>query len=269
MTEMVYGAAPAAAGDPILPRWWRTVDKLTMTCILLLFGIGLLLGLAASPPLAARNGLEPFYYVQRQAFFGILALIVMFVTSMMSPNLIRRLGVLGFVAAFVALALLPVLGTDFGKGATRWYSLGFASIQPSEFLKPGFIVLCAWMMAASQQINGPPGRRCCRFCVMMTIVVISGDAAGFWTGGCLILFGWSVMYFVVRRADDADWRGSACRWQPIWPAALPINNSDSILRGGSTGSCRPDLSIRAPSLAMPPMRSARAGCLASAWARGR
>ena len=49
-------------------------------------------------------------------------------TSMMSPQMVRRLGVLGFVAAFVALALLPFFGTDFGKGAMRWFSLGFASV---------------------------------------------------------------------------------------------------------------------------------------------
>lgn len=156
MTEMVYGAIPVAAGDPVLPRWWRTVDKWTLSCILALFGIGLLLGLAASPPLAAKNGFEPFHYVQRQAFFGAVALCVMFVTSMMSPTLVRRLAVIGFLCAFVALAGLPVFGTDFGKGATRWYSLGFASVQPSEFLKPGFIVVAAWFMAASKEIGGPP-----------------------------------------------------------------------------------------------------------------
>ena len=82
----------------------------------------------------------------------------MVLTSMMSPQLVRRLAVLGFACAFLALALLPVLGTDFGKGAVRWYSLGFASLQPSEFLKPGFVVVAAWMIAASQHINGPPGR---------------------------------------------------------------------------------------------------------------
>ena len=69
MTEMVYGAAPLRTAEPILSRWWRTVDKWSLSCVLMLFGVGLLLGLAASPPLAERNGLEPFYYVQRQAFF--------------------------------------------------------------------------------------------------------------------------------------------------------------------------------------------------------
>ena len=59
--------------------------------------------------------------------------------------------------SLLALMLLPLFGTDFGKGAVRWFSLGFASFQPSEFLKPGFVVLCAWAMAAAQEPNGPPG----------------------------------------------------------------------------------------------------------------
>ncbi|MFW8594749.1 putative lipid II flippase FtsW [Cribrihabitans neustonicus] len=194
MTEMVYGAVPVQTGEPILPKWWRTLDKWTMSCILLLFVLGLLLGLAASVPLAARNGFDNFHYVQRQAVFGITALVAMLITSMMSPVLVRRLAVIGFAAAFVALAFLPVFGTDFGKGATRWYSLGFASLQPSEFLKPGFVVVAAWMIAASQQINGPPGTAMSfGLCVTVVLMLVMQPDFG---QACLILFGWGVMYFV-------------------------------------------------------------------------
>ena len=194
MTEMVYGTAPLRVGDPVIPRWWRTIDKWTMSCILLLFGVGLLLGLASSPPLAARNGFEPFHYVQRQAVFGGLALVAMFITSMMSPSLVRRLAVLGFAVAFVGIALLPVFGTDFGKGAVRWYSLGFASVQPSEFLKPGFVVLAAWLMAAGQDIGGPPGKQM-SFALAIVIVAFLSMQPDFGQSA-LILFGWGVMYFV-------------------------------------------------------------------------
>ncbi len=194
MTEMVYGTVPVRSGDPVLPRWWRTIDKWSLSCILILVGIGLLLGLASSPPLAAKNGLEPFHYVTRQAIFGGMAMAVMFSVSMMSPTVVRRLAVLGFLCAFAALAMLPVLGTDFGKGAMRWYSLGFASVQPSEFLKPGFIVMAAWLLAASQELGGPPGKT---YSFVLTIVIVLmlalqpdfGQAA-------LILFAWGVMYFV-------------------------------------------------------------------------
>ncbi len=194
MTEMVYGTVPVRDVEPILPKWWRTVDTWTLTCILILFGIGMLLGLAASPPLAERNGFDPFHYVQRQAIFGGAALVALFLTSMMSPTLVRRLAVIGFAGAFVALMFLPVLGTDFGKGAVRWYSLGFASVQPSEFLKPTFVIVAAWMMAASQEIGGPPGKL---WSFLLTMLIVSflvmqpdfGQA-------CLVLFGWGVMYFV-------------------------------------------------------------------------
>lgn len=194
MTEMVYGSVPVRNAEPVLPKWWRTIDSWSMSCILILFGIGLLLGFAASPPLASKTGLPPFYYVERQAMFGGLALIAMFLTSMMTPLVVRRLAVVGFIGAFIALMGLPFFGTDFGKGALRWYSLGFASVQPSEFLKPGFIVVAAWMLAAGQEINGPPGRLWSLILAAVIVLLLAlqpdfGQAA-------LVLFGWGVMYFV-------------------------------------------------------------------------
>ncbi|MEZ5761901.1 MAG: putative peptidoglycan glycosyltransferase FtsW [Paracoccaceae bacterium] len=194
MTEMVFGSVPVRAGEPILPRWWRTIDRWALGAVIALFGLGLLLGLAASVPLAEKNGLDPFYYVTRQSIFGLMAIGAMTVTSMLSPDMVRRLGVLGFLAAFLALLFLPLLGTDFGKGAVRWYSLGFASFQPSEFLKPGYVVLTAWLMAAAQEINGPPGRL---YSFVLTLVIVLFLALQPDFGqACLVLFAWGVMYFV-------------------------------------------------------------------------
>jgi cell division protein FtsW len=194
MTEMVYGSMPVRVTEPVFSRWWRTIDKWSLSAVFVLFGVGLLLGLAASVPLATRNGLDPFYYVQRQAFFGVLAMFAMLGTSMLSPEMVRRIGVLGFVVSFIALALLPFFGTDFGKGAMRWFSLGFASVQPSEFLKPGFIVLSAWLMAASQDLNGPPGKTISFILAAMIVLLLAlqpdfGQAM-------LVLFGWGVVYFI-------------------------------------------------------------------------
>jgi cell division protein FtsW len=194
MTAMAHGTVRVIDGEPILPKWWRTVDRWALSCVLMLFAVGLLLGLAASVPLAERNGFQPFHYVQRQAVFGSLAILAMLLTSMMSPLVVRRLAVIGFLVAFVALALLPFFGTDFGKGATRWYSLGFASFQPSEFLKPGFVVAAAWMMAASLEINGPPGK-VWSFALCIAIVLMLALQPDFGQA-CLVLFGWGVMYFV-------------------------------------------------------------------------
>ncbi len=263
MTEMVYGAVPERGGEPILPKWWRTLDKWSMSCVLILFVIGLLLGLAASPPLAARNGLEPFHYVQRQAVFGGLALIAMLLTSMMSPTLVRRLAVLGFLISFVALALAAVLRHRFRQGRGALVSLGFASVQPSEFLKPGFVVAAAWMLAASQQINGPPGTAW-SFVALHRHRADAGAAARFRPGlpGAVRL-GSDV--FRGRRADAPAGRdgrsGGAGRHDGLFQfrAFRPPHRRVSLPRGRS----------RPPSSAMPPTRSARAGFSASASARGR
>lgn len=194
MTEMAHGTVIVHTGDAVIPRWWSTIDRVTLGCVFALFAIGILLGFAASPPLAERNGHEPFHYVIRQAFFGGIALSVMVMVSMMTPVAVRRWGVVGFFAAVFALAMLPVFGTDYGMGATRWYSLGFASLQPSEFLKPVFVVFTAWMMAASQEVAGPPGKPVSLFVTVMIVGFLAlqpdfGQAA-------LIIFAWSVIYFV-------------------------------------------------------------------------
>ncbi|MDO8984289.1 putative peptidoglycan glycosyltransferase FtsW [Cypionkella sp.] len=194
MTEMVYGSMPSRVSEPVIPRWWRTIDKWTLTAVLVLFAIGLLLGLAASVPLAERNGLDPYYYVTRQAFFGGMAMAAIFGVSMMSPVMVRRLGVLGFAVSMLALMLLPVFGTDFGKGAIRWFSFGFASVQPSEFLKPGFMIVIAWLTASGQDINGPPGKFI-SFALTVTVVLFLAFQPDFGQA-MLVLFGWGVIYFV-------------------------------------------------------------------------
>jgi cell division protein FtsW len=191
---MVYGSNPVRVAEPVIPRWWRTIDKWTLTSVFVLFGIGLLLALAASVPLAERNGLEQLHYVKRQAFFGGVALVLMIGISMLPPGLVRRLGVLGFGLSLVALMLLPVFGTDFGKGAVRWFSLGFASVQPSEFLKPGFVIVTAWLIASAQDLNGPPGRTV-SFALMLVVVGFLAMQPDFGQSA-LILFSWGVIYFI-------------------------------------------------------------------------
>jgi len=194
MTEMVHGTVPIRAGDPILPRWWRTIDRWSLTAVFVLFALGLLLGLAASVPLAQRNGLPQFYYVERQAVFGSVALMMIVGLSMLTPRQIRRLGSLAFIGALMALLVLPFVGTDHGKGAIRWFSLAGVSLQPSEFLKPAFVVFSAWLIAAGQEINGPPGRSLSfGFAILVVLLLALQPDFG---QASLVLFSWAVIYFI-------------------------------------------------------------------------
>lgn len=189
-----FGPASEAREEPVATRWWRTIDKWLLGAVLMLVVLGLVLGLAASPPLALKNGRPEFHYVKLQAVFTIVSLIAMIVVSMMPVKTIRRGAIIGFALGLVALALLPVFGTSFGKGAVRWYSLGFASLQPSEFVKPCFAIFAAWLLAGSQEKNGPPGKLLSFMAAAGTagLLVIQPDFGQ----TMLVLACWGVMYFV-------------------------------------------------------------------------
>lgn len=195
MSQIAFSDVEHGFSEPsIIGRWWRTVDRVTLGALIALILTGLLIGFAASPPLAEKNGLPHFHYVQRHVVFAVMAVAVMTGLSLWSPVQVRRAGVRMFAVGLVALLLLPVFGVDFGKGAVRWYSLGFTSVQPVEFLKPVFVVTAAWLMAAAGERNGPPG-------VTLSLALAAGIAVILalqpdYGQAMLILAAWGVMFFV-------------------------------------------------------------------------
>jgi cell division protein FtsW len=128
--------------------WWWTVDRLQLAAVSAVMLGGIVLSLAASPPVAARLGLDPFYFVNRHVMYLIPALAVLLATSFLSPRHIRRLALLVFAVSFVMVLLTPFIGAEV-KGARRWIVLFGLNIQPSEFLKPAFVILIAWLFAES------------------------------------------------------------------------------------------------------------------------
>ncbi len=149
-------SAIARTDTSIFGKWWWTVDRWTLGALFLLVLIGALLILAASPAVAERIGLNAYHFVQRQFMIMPVALAVMVGVSLLSPLQIRRLSVLGFAATVVMLLLVPLVGNEI-KGATRWISLGGFSLQPSEFTKPFFAVVTAWMFAEWRRDEAFPG----------------------------------------------------------------------------------------------------------------
>ena len=128
--------------------WWWTVDRLQLAAISAVMLGGVVLSLAASPPVAARLGLDPFYFVNRHVMYLIPALAVLLATSFLSPRHIRRLALVVFAVSFCMVLLTPFIGAEV-KGARRWIVLLGLNIQPSEFLKPAFVILIAWLFAES------------------------------------------------------------------------------------------------------------------------
>lgn len=129
-------------------EWWWTVDRMLVGAILTLMLIGIVLLLAASPPVAIRLGIDPFHFVHKQVIFLIPAVAVMLSTSLLSPRQVRRLALAIFFVSLVLVAATLAIGPEI-KGARRWLTLFGISIQPSEFMKPAFVVLAAWAFSES------------------------------------------------------------------------------------------------------------------------
>ena len=144
------------ADRSVLSDWWFTVDRLMLFGLLLLMGAGLILSLAASPPIAEKFHLEPFYFVRRQAALLLPAIAIMFAASTLTPKQIRRASLIIFIAGIALMAATMFVGPEI-KGAKRWLQIGFVSIQPSEFVKPAFVVLTAWLFSESQKRKDVPG----------------------------------------------------------------------------------------------------------------
>ncbi len=140
----------------VLGRWWWSIDRWSVAAVLALVGFGIVLTLAASPAVAERIGLDSFYFVRRQMGYLVLALAIIFATSLLGPRQVRRLGSLVLLCTLVLLVLTIVLGTEI-NGAKRWITLGSLSIQPSELVKPSFAIFAAWMISSQRLAADFPG----------------------------------------------------------------------------------------------------------------
>jgi cell division protein FtsW len=136
------------AQPTLISEWWRTIDRLTLAALGALMLGGIVLCLAASPPVASRIGLDPFHFVNRQVLFLIPASAVLIATSFLSPREVRKVALVVFIVSLVLVAATPYFGPEI-KGARRWLIILGVNIQPSEFLKPAFVVLIAWLFAES------------------------------------------------------------------------------------------------------------------------
>ncbi len=144
------------ADRSVLSDWWFTVDRPMFFALLLLMGAGMVLSLAASPPIAAKFNVESFYFVRRHAVLLLPAAMIMFVASVLTPKQIRRASLVIFAGGIGLMVLALLVGPEI-KGAQRWLQFGAFSVQPSEFVKPAFVVLTAWLFNESQKRRDIPG----------------------------------------------------------------------------------------------------------------
>ncbi len=153
----------------LISRWWWTVDHWTIVAIICLAAMGVVLTMAASPAVAERLQYDPFHFARRQFVYIPLAIGVMLATSLLSPRGVQRMALVIFAGSFVLTVGTLFIGDEV-KGATRWLNVGGLSVQPSEFLKPSFAVISAWLVASGRE-RGELRR------YALSVVLLAGVAA--------------------------------------------------------------------------------------------
>jgi cell division protein FtsW len=151
-----YGRSDTSA----VGRWFWEIDKVLLLLIATLIGIGLIAVAAASPAAGQRYSggsvqFSELHYFYRQIVWIAVGLPVMIGISMMPRDRAKRLSLAGAAFFFVLLVFVPVLGPEV-NGATRWIDIGIGQIQPSEFLKPFFVIAMAWLLSLREQDKSLP-----------------------------------------------------------------------------------------------------------------
>ncbi|WP_342361301.1 putative peptidoglycan glycosyltransferase FtsW [Terrarubrum flagellatum] len=147
---------PSRTERSLFADWWWTVDRLTLACLIVLMLAGVVFLMGGGPPVAERLGLSPFHFVHRQMLWLFAAGMVMLATSFLSPRHIRRTALLIYVV-FMALVVATLFFGAEVKGARRWIVLFGQNIQPSEFVKPAFVILAAWAFSEGARRPEMPG----------------------------------------------------------------------------------------------------------------
>jgi cell division protein FtsW len=173
--------------------WWRTMDRLTLAALGALILAGIILLLAASTPVASKLGLDPFHFVNRQILYLIPAIAILLGTSFLTPRQIRRVAIVVFAISMVLLAATLVFGTEI-KGARRWIVLLGVNIQPSEFVKPAFVILIAWLFSESARKPDMPANTVALllFGSVVTLLMLQPDVGQ----TMLIAMVWGALFFM-------------------------------------------------------------------------
>lgn len=179
--------------NSIVSRWWWTVDRWLLSAIILLMAAGVLFAMAASPPKAIGLGLPAFHFVLRQLYFIPVALALLIGFSLLTPVTTRRLAIILFGFFYLCTLATLVFAPEI-KGSQRWLFLGGMAIQPSEFLKPVFIVTSAWMFAQTKRKEGFPGTAIAILlcCIVMGTLLLQPDF-----GQTILTFAvWGAVFFL-------------------------------------------------------------------------
>jgi cell division protein FtsW len=219
----------------LMASWWFTVDRLLMAAVLLLIAAGVLFSMAATPPVAQRIGLEYFHFFKRQLVFLMPAVAVLIGASLLTSRQARRSSLWVFLGGLVLMVLAVKFGPEI-KGAHRWLTIGSINIQPSEFAKPAFVVLAAWLLAEGRRRPDMPGTLAAwaAFVVFVGLLAVQpdfGQAALISMVWMLMLLVFGIPWMVVLGLAGVGLIGIAAAYQTLPHVASRVDRFLSPDRG--------------------------------------
>ncbi|MBT4878756.1 MAG: FtsW/RodA/SpoVE family cell cycle protein [Alphaproteobacteria bacterium] len=139
-----------------IAKWWYSLDHNIIFSFIMLLLVGLIMSKSASTNVAEKIGLDALYFYHKHILFVILAILAALFFSLLKPNVILRFSLLLLLLSLM-LVVIIIFTEDHTKGAKRWLRIAGLTIQPSEFIKPFFIVINAWFLSRKfirDDING-------------------------------------------------------------------------------------------------------------------
>lgn len=173
--------------------WFWTIDRLLLAVFVALIGLGFMLSFAASPGVAERLDIDSLHFVKRHALFIFPSLAVMIGLSFLSPRQVRRAALLLLLLSIALMVFTQFYGFE-AKGSRRWFSIAGFSVQPSEFLKPAFIIICAWLFSEHSRQPDIPGNlfAIILFGIVVALLVAQPDLGQ----TILVTIAWGTLFFM-------------------------------------------------------------------------
>lgn len=135
-----------------LVRWWWEMDRASVVLLLIIMAIGAVAVSTASPAVAKTYQVGPYYFAVRHILYLGIALAVMMLMTVLKPGGVKRVGTVLFLLSFAGTLLTFVIGVEV-KGARRWLDIAGQSVQPTEFMKSGMIIVTAMLLSERERIG--------------------------------------------------------------------------------------------------------------------
>lgn len=233
--------------------WWKSLDQWILFSTIILIVIGIFLVLSSSIIYGNKLGVNEHYLIRKHLFFIPFCLFIILFFSIFSKENVVMFSFIAFFL-FLLLSVIPNFISSEIKGASRWLKVHNLSIQPSEFIKPTFIIVTSTLLTRFQKKHDNSLKINIILLFIIGIILLSQPDFGMFLlisltwflqltlfgiskriMSALVLLGSVVLFFAYKTLNHVKFRIDSF-FEPSIGDKYQINNSiDSFTNGGFFG----------------------------------